>query len=170
MVKLSDFSLRKLDEICAVKWLAHVGEPSHGEWENAIYVKAWSEALAHAGSEQWGYTQEKIARRFLTQLYIISVGLAIDWVARADNIYKQMDSLVADKLKPVVIGWNREDADVLIISITYDLLHYVMECEHHQWYPSGGFFTLLMRNVYEKGRFPCGWIGELDTTGRLMLF
>jgi hypothetical protein len=149
-----------VSRVFRIPWFSHCGEPILDRTQDVDAIKfvaSIDEALQYALSPEWESVTHEAQGR-LTEF--LSKKFASDYWMYWNKLVCEAKDCIADKIVDRLIAAESPlSADERIVDcVKWDILHALMEMSFFRCRPPLFFIQLL--NVYERGRFPCGWSGE----------
>jgi hypothetical protein len=148
---------RAFERLKKIHWFTKCAEPLDDTFKLSVErVAGWPTAIAHFTNHEWEDTTLQ-ARNALT-MYLSKRHQAAyqEW----NRITVEARERIVAEIMPTIGEYQREQQLPPVFSdcVRWDLLGAVMEATYSDCRPPIFFSNLL--EVYERGRFPCGWRGE----------
>lgn len=139
-----------------VEWFHAVGRDM-ADLPKAIVLTNWQEAIRSEYSPEWEHILNVTSENFWIEVGALSSTRADEWNGLVDEIAPIALELVQRKVAHLEL--NDELRHKVIKSAKWDLQNTLMGAEYVDIHPPGFYMTYII-NIYHKGHFPCGWIGD----------
>ena len=152
---------KQLERLREATWFAKVGTPD----KEYILLSSWSDAISHAGGENWERTIQDAVNHIWALLDRVDGRRGHEWNDIVADITKDAKRIVDAKIQlPNTPFDGKKEA---ILSLVHIVLCSCMELEFAD-ISLPNFFQNLA-TLLKQGRFPCGWSGEYPD-GQLIIY
>jgi hypothetical protein len=157
----------ELKSLEGINWLANCGHPLPDFLLPCVAVSSWTEADRLCAEDAWenvgiaarGDLTEYLTKKCPAQYQGV-------WNQKVKELRPKMEEVIVQKLRGAqsVHGFS----DAVIECVKWDVLHALMASSYVDFKPP--LFYLRLFEIYEKGHFPCGLLGDRLPDGSLQVF
>ena len=164
---MSYFQQNTIDRLNKINWLSRVGL-SEGETFSLAVVRVdnWTEARKSYHARTWENTTLEARNAISEYLHASNRPRFRDWNKIAVDALAIFELDLLEKMN--LLKQAHELDDLFVRSVEWNVMSALTEDAYRDCHLPTQFFTQLL-DVYESGRFPCGWKGRWPD-GALLYF
>jgi hypothetical protein len=145
-----------LDALSSLEWFHKVG-CAWDDVPNAIIVSGWDEAWRLCQSPEWQHIRKEAWQLYWSSLVLTHPARALKWNELDDELFPIATKLASEKASKTRLAYGLPEE--FLVHVASDIFHALMEGEYWD-IRLPDFFSNYTINVYHKGHFPCGWVGD----------